>query len=498
MIMKKKISILLAAAVLCMAAVPAAVATAVPCHPDRAERVEESASHQPYSVRMMLSEMQRNPEASYLDGRNGKLKWNYTTGLELLSFMDVATRYGLDYPVEYVKQWADTMATEDGVVYKYKKEAYNVDHICPARIYYRLYDIYGDKKYRRVLRKIREQIDSQPRTDDGIFWHKQIYPHQAWLDGLYMAQPFYAEYTKRFTPKKDRDSLFSDIAAHFRNAAKHTYDPATGLFRHAWDESRSMFWADSLSGQSAHAWGRACGWYALGMVEVLDYFPEKHTDRDGLVEQFRYLMTTVRKFADPETGMWYQVLDCPGREGNYLESTASAMFVYAALKGVRMGYLDKEEWRQYAMDLYGGFVKTFIRENPDGTISLTSCCSVAGLGGKENRSGTYSYYLSEPVIDNDCKGVGPFIWASLEYEAVNNIDYVCDGTRHMLAFEGADGGGKYTVGGRGGKVYVVTSLEDNDEEGTLRHAVEAKGPRIVRFAVSGDIHLKSTLKIEDP
>ena len=506
MIMKNRISILLAASFLCMATVPAAAATEDPstalgmtaaCHSDRAERVEESASHQPYSVRMMLSEMQRNPEASYLDGRNGKLKWNYTTGLELLSFMDVATRYGLDYPVEYVKQWADTMATEDGVVYKYKKKAYNVDHICPARIYYRLYDIYGDKKYRRVLGKIREQIDSQPRTDDGIFWHKQIYPHQVWLDGLYMAQPFYAEYTKRFTPKKDRDSLFSDIAAHFRNAAKHTYDPATGLFRHAWDESRSMFWADSLSGQSAHAWGRACGWYALGMVEVLDYFPEKHPDRDGLVEQFRYLMTTVRKFADPETGMWYQVLDCPGREGNYLESTASAMFVYAALKGVRMGYLDKEEWRQYAMDLYGRFVKTFIRENPDGTISLTSCCSVAGLGGKENRSGTYGYYLSEPVIDNDCKGVGPFIWASLEYEAANNIDYRSD-RQCEPAFEGADGGGKYTVGGRGGKVYVVTSLEDNDEEGTLRHAVEAKGPRIVRFAVSGDIHLKSTLKIEDP
>ena len=473
---------------------------------DRLRTVPEDA---PFSVRMMLSEMSRNPQASYLDARQGKLKWNYTTGLELLSFLDVAQRYGLEYPVEYVKQWADTIATEDGDVYKYSMTAYNVDHVCPARLYYRLYDATRDQKYRRVLRKIRAQLDSQPRTVDGIFWHKAVYPHQVWLDGLYMAQPFYAEYTKRFSPKADRDSLFSDIARQFRNAAAHTYDPATGLFRHAWDEFRSMFWADSLSGQSAHAWGRACGWYALGMLEVLDYFPEKHSDRDSLISQFRYLMETVRKYADPQTGMWYQVLDSPGREGNYIEATASAMFLYAALKGVRMGYLD-HSWQGYSQELYGKFTDAFVRENPDGTLSLESCCSVAGLGGKENRDGSYAYYLGEPVIENDCKGVGPFIWASLEYEAAHNIDYTFDGQyikngkpvfeapHREPAFEGALGGGMYTVGGRGGKEYVVTTLEDGDEEGTLRHAVEAKGPRTVTFAVSGDIRLKSVLKIEDP
>ena len=465
---------------------------------------------EPYSVKMMMSEMARNPQASWLDGRNGSLKWNYTTGLELLSFLDVAERYDLDYAVDYVRRWADTMATEDGAVYKYSKEAYNLDHICPARIYYRLYDDFRDHKYRRVLRMIREQIDSQPRTSDGIFWHKQIYPHQVWLDGLYMAQPFYAEYTARFSPKAERDSLFHDIAGHFKGAAEHTYDSETGLFRHAWDESRSMFWADSLTGQSAHAWGRACGWYALALVETLDYFPEKHSDRAVLEEQFRYLMETVRRYADPETGMWFQVLDSPGREGNYLEATASAMFVYAALKGVRTGLLKGGDWRDYSREAYRRFISAFVRNNPDGTIYITSCCSVAGLGGKENRSGKYEYYLSEPVIDNDCKGVGPFIWASLEYEAANNVDYVYDGTcisdgkavsvdfAEVPAFEGAEGGGMYTAGGRGGKVYTVTSLEDSEEEGTLRHAVRSEGPRIVKFAVSGDIHLKSTLKIEDP
>lgn len=497
MTMKSKLLCLLSAAFLLHGACPAQSAN------------DSAMFSAPYSVRMMFSEMRRNPEASWLDGRKGQLKWNYTTGLELLSFLDVAERYDLDFAVVYVREWADSIASDNGDVYKYSREAYNLDHICPARIYFRLYDDFRDQKYRRVLRKIRQQIDTQPRTEDGIFWHKQVYPHQVWLDGLYMAQPFYAQYTDEFASKAEEDSLFADIASQFRKAAEHTYDPATGLFRHAWDESRSMFWADSLSGQSAHAWGRACGWYAMALLETLDYFPEKHPDRQALVEQFRSLMEAVRRYADPETGMWYQVLDAPGRDGNYLEATASSMFTYAALKGVRMGYLPAE-WRDYSRELYGKLVDTFIHVDPDGTVSLTSCCSVAGLGGKQMRSGTYEYYLSEPVIENDCKGVGPFIWASLEYEAANNIDWINDGSvvsngevlcvdfERIPAFEGAEGGGKYTAGGRGGQVYVVTSLEDSEEEGTLRHAVRAKGPRIVEFAVSGDIHLKSTLKIESP
>ena len=482
-------------------------ATAVASAPDA--HASRPAGDIPYSVRMMDSEMLRNSDATWMDGRQGKLKWNYTTGLELLSFLDVAERYGLSYPVDYVRDWADTMADESGNIATYRKENYNLDHICPGRIYYRLYYDTGKQKYRRVLRKLREQLDSQPRTSEGVFWHKNVYPHQVWLDGLYMAQPFYAEYTKKFTPKAERDSVFSEICRDFTIASRHTFDPATGLFRHAWDESRGMFWADSLTGQSAHAWGRACGWYAMALAETMDYLPEKHPGMKELEKQFRYIMEVLPEYADPETGMWYQVLDSPGREGNYIEATASAMFVYCYLKGVRQGWLSPE-WRDYSRELYRKFIEAFVKENPDGTISLTSCCAVAGLGGKDMRSGTYEYYLSEPVIENDCKGVGPFIWASLEYEtamnedydaggkAVRNGQYVTEPVVRELAFEGADGGGKYTRGGRGGKVFTVTSLEDTDEEGTLRHAVESEGPRIVEFAVSGDIHLKSTLKIEDP
>ena len=457
-----------------------------------------SAAQEPYSVRMIRSEMKRNPDATYLDGRNGERKWNYTTGLELKSFLDAAKRYELPEAVDYVRAWADTMATEKGDVYKYKKSNFNVDHICPARIYFDLHDMYGDqdKRYRRVTRMIREQIDDQPRTKSGEFWHKQIYPHQVWLDGFYMALPFYAEYTKRYAPKEQKDSLFADIVHQFTAGAKNTLDPATGLFRHAWDESRTMFWCDPQTGLSEHAWGRANGWYAVALVEVLDYLPSKHPGRKELIGQLNYFLEALPKWADKETGMWYQVLDCPEREGNYQEATCSIMFIYAFLKGLRMGYID-DSHKDYILGLYPKFIDRFIRENEDGTISMTDCCAVGGLGGKQMRKGDFEYYLSEPIIENDCKGVGPFIWASLEWEARHNIDYFPE--RDLpVAFEGAEGCGKYTVGGRGGKEYVVTSLADDGSEGTLRHAVEAEGPRIVTFAVSGDIHLTAPLNIRNP
>ena len=456
-------------------------------------------AQEPYSVRMIRSEMQRNPDATYLDGRNGVRKWNYTTGLELKSFMDAADRYDLPEVVAYVKEWADTMATEKGKVFGYKKSNYNVDHICPARIYFDLHDMYGDqdKRYRRVTRMIREQIDSQPRTKSGEFWHKQIYPNQVWLDGFYMALPFYAEYTRRYAPKEQKDSLFADIVHQFVAGAENTYDPATGLFRHAWDESKSMFWCDPQTGLSAHAWGRATGWYAIALVEVLDYLPEDHPGYKTLIGQLNYFLEVLPKWADPKTGMWYQVLDCPERKGNYQEATCSIMFTYAFLKGLRKGYID-DSHADYIKGLYQKFIDRFIKENPDGTISMTDCCAVGGLGGKQMRKGDFDYYLSEPIIDNDCKGVGPFIWASLEWEAMNNIDWAPEDEDLTVAFKGAEGCGKYSLGGRGGKEYVVTSLADDGSEGTLRHAVEAEGPRIVTFAVSGDIHLTAPLNIENP
>ncbi len=367
------------------------------------------------SVDMVRSEMSRCEDGAHLDGMDGKLKWNYTTGLELKAFLDVYLEYGDESIYEYVEQWYDSIIDEEGNIQTYKREKFNTDHVCPARTLFYLYERTGKEKYLKAIELVRSQLDEHPRTSEGGFWHKQTYPWQMWLDGLYMAQPFYAEYTSKFEATENRDSIYRDIINHFNVVAEHTYDPATGLFRHAWDESRDMFWCDKTTGQSQHAWGRALGWYCMAIVEVLDWIPAETEGSETLISRLQQIYKALPDYQDEETGMWYQVLDCPGREGNYVEATCNAMFIYTALKASRLGYLDAS-LRAWAEDLYGKFVETFIRENEDGTLSMTQCCAVAGLGGKENRSGYYDYYINERICENDPKGVGPFIWASLEME----------------------------------------------------------------------------------
>lgn len=372
----------------------------------------------PLAVRMAESEIARNPSPTTLDGiPAGKIKWNYTTGLELLAIMDAAAAYDRPDFYDYALRYYDTIVRPDHTVLTYKKSNYNLDHICPGRPLFAIADRTGEPRYRAVLDTLFTQLREHPRNADGGYWHKKIYPAQMWLDGLYMAQPFYAEYVRRYLSGEDEAALRAccdDIVNQFTTVARHTYDPATGLYRHACDISREMFWCDPATGQSAHAWGRALGWYAMAIVETLEQMPQG-ADTAPMVEILNRIYEVLPRYADPRTGMWYQVLDSPGREGNYLESTGSIMFVYAMLKGVRLGYLPAE-YGPRARELYEKFVDRFVRENPDGTISITDCCAVAGLGGKQLRSGTFDYYISEPVIENDCKGVGPFIWASIEYD----------------------------------------------------------------------------------
>ena len=362
------------------------------------------------------SEMARNPEATYIDGQNGKIKWNYTTGLELLSFLDVAARQKdiLHAKIlDYVDAWYDAAIDNDGTIYKYKQGNYSLDHICPGRTLFQLYDLTGKAKYRKAMDVLYAQLQSQPRTKEGGFWHKQIYPDQMWLDGLYMAEPFYAEYTVRYvTDLQEKAANFADIAQQFIIVAEHTYDSGTQLYRHAWDSSHKMFWASPYSGKSAHAWGRALGWYMMALADVLPLLPENTPGRDRMLEIFRNLAEILPKYADPETGMWYQVLDCPGAEGNYTEATASAMFIYAMAKGSRLGYVN---CLPYAREAYKKLQKTFVTREK-GLVNLNRCCEVAGLGGKNFRSGEYDYYINEKVRSNDPKGIGPLIWAALELE----------------------------------------------------------------------------------
>lgn len=372
---------------------------------------------EPVSGRTVRSEMARCPEPSYLDGMKGKLKWNYTTGLELKAFLDVYERYGGEDILKYVDAWYDAIIDTTGAILTYKRENFNTDHVCPARTLFRLYELTGKEKYRRAIELVRSQLDEHPRTSEGGFWHKKTYPYQMWLDGLYMAQPFYAEYTSRYEVPERRDSIYRDICNHFIVVAEHTFDPKTGLYRHAWDESRGMFWCDPGTGQSAHAWGRALGWYSMALVETLPFIPEGTEGRDELMRIFRHIFDVLPDYADPKSGMWYQVLDQPGREGNWLEATCSAMFTYSLLKGVRLGYLDSAK-ADYAKACWDKLLKEFVAENARGSIDLLNCCAVAGLGGKENRSGDYDYYINERKCANDPKGIGPLVWAALEIEAL--------------------------------------------------------------------------------
>ncbi len=361
----------------------------------------------PLSLRVAESEMARNPEASYIDGLEGKLKWNYTTGLELKAILDASPN-----ALDYVDAWYDAIIDSTGTIYKYKKSNYSQDHICPGRTLFGLYDLTGKEKYRVAMDTLYSQLLSQPRTPEGGFWHKQVYPQQMWLDGLYMAEPFYAEYTARYvTDSLQRAANYADIVHQFTLIYDQTLDPETGLLRHAWDSSHQMFWCNPETGQSDHAWGRAMGWYCMALVEVAEILPDGE-GKDSLVNILNTLYNVLPLYADAETGMWFQVLDQPYREGNYLEATCSAMFTYAWLKGCRLGFLGN---REGAVQSYESLLKNFVTEE-DGLVNLNRCCEVAGLGGKENRRGDYDYYINEKVRSNDPKGIGPLIWAALEYE----------------------------------------------------------------------------------
>ena len=368
-------------------------------------------------VRTVQSELQRCPTAAELDGLQGRLKWNYTTGLELKAFLDCSYMDELLPVREYVRDWYEAIIDSTGAIGGgYKETNYSLDHICPGWTLLKLVKSYPEEKYFKAIEQLYRQLQAQPRNAEGGFWHKQIYPDQMWLDGLYMAMPFYAEYTRDYVADSLRSAHYEDIVHQFSLAYEHCYDPANGLLRHAWDASHRMFWCDPQTGQSAHAWGRALGWYCMALVEVIDILDQDSRFEDKTLPSIlSSVFASLLKVADPETGLWYQVLDCPGREGNYLEATCNAMFAYAMLKGVRLGVLDGVD-EKMACQTYEQMVKTFVTVDDAGVVDLNECCAVAGLGGKQMRSGKYDYYVNETIVKNDPKGMGPLIWAMHEYE----------------------------------------------------------------------------------
>ncbi|MEN9918849.1 MAG: hypothetical protein RL662_1285 [Bacteroidota bacterium] len=361
-----------------------------------------------YYTRMADSEMKRNPEAWMLDFSKAP-KWNYCHGLELQAILQVWKKTGQQKYFDYAYGFADLMVKQDGQIKTYKPHEYNIDRINSGKILFPIYAQTKEKRFAKALRLLRNQMKTHPRTADGSFWHKQIYPHQVWLDGIYMASPFLGEYAKDF----NEPQLYDDVALQILDIHKYAYDRKTGLYYHGWDESRQQRWADPKTGLSPNFWSRSIGWYMMAIVDALDYLPENHAKRAEIITVLQEISSAVDKYRDSETGMWYQVTDQTGREGNYIESSASAMFIYTWIKGVQKGYLDKE-FETKGTKAYWQFVKRFVKEETDGSISITDGCAVAGLGGAKNyRDGSYEYYINEPVRDNDPKAVGPFIMLSI-------------------------------------------------------------------------------------
>ena len=388
-----------------------------------------------YSEWMTASEMQRTPK-SYLLDFSTKPKWSYVMGIELEAMLDTYLKYGNPRIWEYCKEYTDTMINAQGEIRGYQLKDYNLDNIRTGHFVVRMYQQKPEQKNLIAMREMMKQLRQQPRTEeDGVFWHKAIYSYQVWLDGIFMGLPFYTMAAPILLSAKEAGKVYDDVTQQVKTTYERTFDPQTGLNRHAWDETHEMFWADPQTGLSQHCWGRAQGWYTMALIELLDALPTNYARRQEVVAILQQDLENVVKWQDKESGLWYQVMDAPNREGNYLEATCSSMFAYALLKAYRKGYVANKAFQNAGIRAYQGILQHFIRVNDDETISLTHCCSVAGLGPglsekvkraapnvKENRrrDGSYNYYLSEPVRDNDAKGVGPFIWASLEMEALDD------------------------------------------------------------------------------
>lgn len=366
----------------------------------------------PYSQRMADRIMALHPD-SIVTKTGQPARWDYEQGLVLKAIERVWNRTADARYYNYILRDMNRYVGPDGRIRTYRVDEYNLDNMPGGRT---LLMLAGQteanrERFRKAADTLRAQFARQPRTNENGFWHKQRYPYQMWLDGLYMAAPFYAEYSALY----GQPANFDDMARQFALIEKHLVDPKTGLLYHGYDESRQQKWANPKTGQSLSFWGRSIGWYAMALVDVLDCFPADHPKRGALVGYLQRLMPAVVKYQDKASGCWYQILDQSGRKGNYPEASASCMFVYALAKGVRLGYLP-QTMRANAKRGYDGILKTFVKTRPDGTIDLDGTVSVGGLGGNPYRSGSYAYYLSEPIKINDLKGVGPFIMASVEME----------------------------------------------------------------------------------
>ncbi len=338
--------------------------------------------------------------------------WNYIDGCMILALLEIYQTTGEEKYYEFANAFIDHRVREDGSISGYSVDEYNLDNVNAGKTLFALYDINGKEKYRRAIDLIYSQVQTQPRTAEGNFWHKKIYPNQVWLDGMYMAQPFYMEYETRFNGKKN----YEDIFGQFHNVIEHMLDPETGLYYHGYDASRTVFWCDKETGLSQNFWLRALGWYSMALLDTLDKCEvcrECEKEYEYLKQAFVDLTDSMLKLQD-ESGLWYQLPALGGKEPNYLETSGSAIMAYSLLKGVRLGFLP-ENYRVYGLKAFRGICNAYLKEK-NGQLSLGGICLVAGLGPADNprRDGSFAYYVSEPVVEDDAKGVGPLLLAYTE------------------------------------------------------------------------------------
>src|SRR5215471_12249369 len=374
------------------------------------DRHSSTGVEQPWSQQMAATVMKMWKDSLSAD-MSRPARWTYDQGVVLKGIEGIWYNTGDGDYFRYVQRSMDLFVEKEGNIRTYKQDEYNLDNVLCGRNLLTLFKVTNDPKYFKAASLLRDQLRSQPRTHEGGFWHKKRYPYQMWLDGLYMAEPFYAEWAATF----NEDTAFNDIANQFIWMEKHARDEKTGLLYHGWDESKDQKWADKQSGHSANFWARAMGWYGMALVDVLQWFPADHPKRAALLSILSRYAAAVQKVQDPKTGLWWDLLNYPGREKNYLEASASCMFVYTMAKGARLGYLPSS-FAEVAQKGYKGITGRFLGTDPDGNTNLQGTVSVSGLGGEPYRDGTYEYYVSEKVVKNDPKGIGAFLLASNEIE----------------------------------------------------------------------------------
>lgn len=357
--------------------------------------------------------MQIWPDSFLLSG-DTFAKWRYDQGVILKGMDAVWVASGEKKWFNYIQASMDHYVKNDGSIRGYKPTEYNIDHVNNGKVLLMLFQVTGKEKYRKAADLLREQLKSHPRTKEGGFWHKKIYPHQMWLDGLYMAQPFLAEYAKLF----HEDSLYNDIAKQFILMERYARDPATGLLYHGWDERKEQVWANKKTGQSPHFWGRSLGWFGMALVDVLDFFPIDHPQRKELIRMLNGFVVAVLNVQDADTGLWYDLPTRKATKPNYPEASASAMLTYTVAKAARLGYIPENFYAKAAKG-FAGVVKHFLVD-AGGMLTLKGTVAVSGLGGNPYRDGSFAYYMSEPVIDNDPKGLGAFILCAAEMEYGKN------------------------------------------------------------------------------